>query len=220
MQIIKNMTRLNVKYPTNVYYLLILLLIIGSCSPKVYSVEESPLLLLENQIALHRTIRVSVDGKDKHVQRSVLGQISNTNLDSINSFLSTLNSDYMNKADFMFVSYYPGEDECNSSGVSTRDDIGESNKKLKKKIKKLKQVADVGIYKTNDGITRWDKHLKYFEDQNHLVSRTFFKLHYPCSSYLILHKSGKYYSYFGESWTEKKLLDLDLFVRSINGGYL
>ena len=195
-------------------------LFLYSCSPKVPKLEEPPLTLLRNQTLTQGTLQVWTDGKMKSIHRSNIDTLAIAVSNNVNSYINSLNPEYLANADFVFINYYPGRDICNSTGAATRNQIGRGNKKFNQEIKKQNQVTQLSVFKDNEGISRWDKNRHYFSDENNLIGKIFFEHHYPCSSYVILHRSGTYYSYFGESWLKKRMIDLDLFVESVNKGCL
>jgi hypothetical protein len=151
-------------------------------------------------------------GEKEVVIRSKVDTVSGRVIEALNAQLNKLRPNYPVSEDFIFIHYYPGADDCNSTGSSTRQSIGRRNKFFSREISKRENVVEIGICKDSTGLSRWNLHRDYFSDPEGLVERTFMKHYYPCSSYIILHQSGKYYAYFGESWMKKAISDLDLFM--------
>lgn len=180
---------------------------------------QNPLSKLMNEIKNHGTISPYPNGSPE-VLRSNIDSLDKDEVIEINNFLTSLNKDYPTITEFIIVNYYPGEDDCNSTGTASRNEIGFINKNFNKEISFRTQITQLNLYKRDDGISRWNKNRNWEYDDNLIITNQFFTDHYPCSSYLILHKSGKYYYYYGESWLEKKLYDIDLFMESINRGLI
>lgn len=189
------------------------------------SVNQSVESKLLNQIKSHGTIPVEIeeDGNIKTIEviTAKIDSLDEEQLNQIIYFFSGLQSTFPETHDYVFIKYYPGKDQCNSTGSATRDNIGRGNKKFKNAVLSRDNMTAHHIYKSNEGINRWDKGIDWIADDDHIIENTFFEYHYPCSSYVILHKSGKYSAYFGESWIGKQISDIDLFVEFImnnNGG--
>ncbi len=182
-------------------------------------INQNPFTELKKEIEYHGTISPYRKGSPK-VLRSNIDSLNKDEAIEINNFITSLNDEYLSKVEFVMVNYYPGKDDCNSTGMATLDDIGFSNEKLNKELSKRKQITQLNVFKNDDGISRWNKNRKWEFDENLMIANQFFSEHYPCSSYLILHKSGKYYYYFGESSVEKKVKDIDLFMESIFKGLI
>jgi hypothetical protein len=175
---------------------------------------------LRSDIRKHGSLIIQEYGIGKveqiEVQRSKIDSLDKGAVNKLNAKISEFNSNYPSEADFVFINYYPGRDRCNSSGIATRNSIGKSNLRLKRAIKRRNNIVNINFYKDSVGLYRYSKNQEWVEDPNDIIENTFFKYHFPCSSYLILHRSGKYYVYYGENYLEKKLKDLKLFPRMIN----
>lgn len=97
--------------------------------------------------------------------------------------------------DIIVINYYPGKDKCNSSG--NRDFVKNRYQDYNSQISKLKYVKQFFVYKELKGIENYGN-LNWLADPNKLIESTFFKIHYPCGSYVIINKDGTYFSYRGE----------------------
>ena len=40
--------------------------------------------------------------------------------------------------------------------------------------------------------------MDWYKDPYHIIEKLFFKYHYPCSSFVVISKTGEFSSYFGE----------------------
>jgi len=183
--------------------------------------EKTAFMRMEKEIRDHGSIPYyNEDGtySRKELQRSLLGTNSPADLKMINEYLAELDSTYMKENSFMAINYYPGEDECNTTGSITRAEVGRRNKKYNKHIEEKVGLTQMNLYKSDIGIERWNKNRVWVEDMNLIIGNYFFQNHYPCSSFVILHESGRFYYYFGENWHKKKMLDIDLFIEIVEKG--
>ncbi|MBB4805822.1 hypothetical protein HNP38_001094 [Chryseobacterium defluvii] len=107
----------------------------------------------------------------------------------------------------VIIIYHPGKDRCNSTGTSTPESAFLWFKELEKKANKIQKSEFIHIYKDKKGVKTINK-IKWHKDPRNIIENTFFKYHYPCSSYVILYKN-KYTSYFGEFPPDYILRDLE-----------
>ncbi len=128
------------------------------------------------------------------VKRERKGKISINLLDSIKSSLST-DENYFTENKFIVINYYPGKDYCNSTG--NEDFARESYRNFLRKIKKIKNVKQFFVYKSIDGTEKYGQ-LNWIKDKEAIIERTFFPLHYPCGSFVLIDSLGNYYSYKSE----------------------
>jgi len=98
----------------------------------------------------------------------------------------------------MLVIYYPGKDKCNSTGSATKETRRIWYNELEEKLYKIAQIKPIYIYKSNNGLEKYDGILTYHKDPNRIIERLFFQYHYPCSSFVVISKNGDYISYYGE----------------------
>lgn len=208
---------------STLFYVLVSFILFSSCTKQIAkstdnrnASQEEYTTSLQEEIDKHGTIKIQVkqDGKTvkKEITRSKVDSLDLHQLTKVNEFLSGLDAQYTSKNDFIFIQFYPGKDPCNSTGMANRNDIGKSTEKFIAEVSTRENISLIYIYKSSEGLKRWDKGVQWQSDNKQIIEDTFFEYHYPCSSYVILHKDGLYYSYFGESWAEKKVLDIDLFT--------
>jgi len=127
------------------------------------------------------------------VQRKKFGKLNDIEFSNLkNAFLS--DSELSNE--LIVIVYYPGIDECNQSGNWAwvfYDDT------FNKKMKKISPFHNLLIYKDNSGlIYNLDNKVAWQKDTNQMVEKLFFKYHYPCYSFVVIDKSGRFIAYFGE----------------------
>ena len=102
----------------------------------------------------------------------------------------------LNDSKPLIIYYYPGNNECNQSAISTRKSQLKWDRKLQKKIDKISEVNVLRIYKNKEGIkTLGDYNWK--KDPNALIENLFFNYHYNCGSFVVILKD-KYAAFFGE----------------------
>lgn len=96
------------------------------------------------------------------------------------------------------IIYYPGKDDCNSSGTTDKRWIKSWHEELEEGLKQIAEVKPLYIFKDNDGLKKYDGILIWREDPERIVERLFFKHHYPCASFVVISRNGDYISYLGE----------------------
>lgn len=98
----------------------------------------------------------------------------------------------------LVIIYYPGKDSCNSGGSATPASERSWHEQLEEGIYKIAQSTPIYIYKNRNGLENFKSFLPWKEDPGKTIERLFFKYHYPCSSFTVIAKDGKYISHFGE----------------------
>jgi hypothetical protein len=100
------------------------------------------------------------------------------------------------------IIYYPGKDPCNSSGLSTIISKKAWYEELEDGINQVAQTKPIYIYKEKEGLEIYDGVLTWHKDPERIIEKLFFEYHYPCSSFVVISKDGKFISYFGETGKE------------------
>ena len=129
-----------------------------------------------------------------NVQREKKGKISTKLLDSIKLNLSS-DINYFSENEFIVINYYPGKDQCNSTG--NKDFVKEKYRNFIREIEKNKQVKQFFVCKDIEGTESYGK-INWINDENAIIENTFFPLHYPCGSFVLIDSLGNFYSYKGE----------------------
>ncbi|OYU83681.1 MAG: hypothetical protein CFE24_10155 [Flavobacterium sp. BFFFF2] len=106
----------------------------------------------------------------------------------------------------LIVIFYPGKDKCNATGSATKSEYKQWHRDLENKTQELAQVKPVYLFKNTSGLETYRSVLNWKKDPENIIESTFFELHYPCSSYVILMPTGKFIVYYGE-FSKEKLLD-------------
>jgi hypothetical protein len=132
----------------------------------------------------------------KLIEREKQGQIKNRDI-----LISLLEMELNKKIDTtkpVVIIYYPGMDPCNLSSYYDIDlaKIRQDNFELR--LNNLANVEPIYIYKDNEGLKNKYGYEKWHKDPENVVEQLFFRYHYPCQSFVVISKNGKYRSYFGE----------------------
>ena len=114
------------------------------------------------------------------------------------SLLEKETTQKLNRAKPLVIIYHPGIDACNSSGTTDRSWISNTYTELEGRIEAIANVKPLYIFKENAGLERYKGILTWHKDPDKIIEKTFFKQHYPCSSFVVISSTGKYISYFGE----------------------
>ena len=95
------------------------------------------------------------------------------------------------------IQYFPGIDDCSAHYISRTDEmitfLREKNSKIAKGNK-----AVYYIYKSNDKVERISEKFKWKKDVDGFIESLFFEYHFPCGSYVVVNKDGKFRGYKGE----------------------
>lgn len=128
--------------------------------------------------------------------REKRGKISiRKNLEEV---LESLTNRKIDSTSPIVIIYHPGKDRCNSSGTKDKVWIQKWHDQLSEGLKRMANIEPFYIYKSYDGLEKYNGILNYYKDPNRLIESLFFEYHYPCSSFVVISKSGNYISYFGE----------------------
>ncbi|SDA46712.1 hypothetical protein SAMN03080617_00548 [Algoriphagus alkaliphilus] len=99
----------------------------------------------------------------------------------------------------LIVLYYPGKDECNSTG------LGNTPESLRKKVKAISRyaekhdaVAPLYFYKNPHGLEKYQGIQQWTADPDGLFENQFFPFHYPCGSFVVISPKGKFRAILGE----------------------
>lgn len=187
---------------------LILGLLISSCSSIKMGIEKTK-YFDENNLEISKSKfnrnlstnnLLEIQGDSVNHKRLVLrekrGQINNR--EALESILEEATNQELDANMPIVIIYYPGKDPCNSSGTTDKERIRNWYAQLEESLFQVAQVKPVYIYKENDGLNKYDGILEWKKDPDGIVEKMFFEHHYPCSSFVVISKSGEYISYFGE----------------------
>lgn len=139
------------------------------------------------------------------VQRIRKGKVSIELVNSIKSELSTISGDSIPKNNIIIINYYHGLDRCNSSG--NKSFVRDKYERFLKKLIKMENVSQFFMYKSSEGTKEYGKQLNWIKDEFGTIEKTFFPLHYPCGSYVLIDTNGNYYVQKGE-YNIERIIDL------------
>ena len=126
------------------------------------------------------------------------------NFDEIASKLQSRTAMVIDKTKPLVVIYFPGKDRCNSSGSATKSSTRTYFNTLSRKVNRIARVKPIYIYRTKEGTEKDDGIIDWHKDPENIIEKTFFKFHYPCSSYVLVNPDGTYIAFFGE-WSKESL---------------
>jgi len=119
-------------------------------------------------------------------------------VDPLPFFEKTGNLKALESGKSLIVIFYPGKDECNSSGAG---DNAESFPKEYKTLTKWSEKGDaappVFMYGNPHGLEKYGEEVTWISDPEHIFQDQFFKYPYPCGSFVIIHPSGEYRAILG-----------------------
>lgn len=100
----------------------------------------------------------------------------------------------------LVVIFYPGKDECNSTGLQANDatHFKKSYEYLVDGTSKRDAAEPVYIYKNPHGLEKYKGIMEWIPDPDSTFEKNFFKYPYPCRSFVVIHPSGEYRAIFGE----------------------
>jgi hypothetical protein len=99
----------------------------------------------------------------------------------------------------LIVLYYPGKDECNSTGLgNTPESLRKNVKAVARYSEKYDAVAPLYFYKNPHGLEKYQGIQQWTADPDGLFENQFFPFHYPCGSFVVISPKGKYRAILGE----------------------
>lgn len=99
----------------------------------------------------------------------------------------------------LIVIYYPGKDECNSTGLgNTPESLRKNVKAVARYAEKHDAVAPLYFYKNPHGLEKYQGIQQWTADPDGLFENQFFSFHYPCESFVVISPKGKYRAILGE----------------------
>ena len=130
------------------------------------------------------------------VQRIKKGKVTPELLDEIRKELSLLSDQPVPEGHLLVINYYHGPDPCNSGNHRYFRGVF---KRYVNKVRKMPEVNQFFIYKNKEGIeSAFGKQHTWIEDRQGIIEKTFLPLHYPCGSFVVLDKTGRFYIHKGE----------------------
>lgn len=143
----------------------------------------------------------AISGEDYNLK--VLIKRKNSGMiEDYSAMLDTLNTGLeirLDRSKLLTIIYYPGKDGCNSSGTATKGSYRTHYNRMEKGIAKIHKNQILFIYKDSTGLgDRVVGGKTWYPDTEKIFERRFFRHPYPCGSFVMIHPSGNFISYFGE----------------------
>lgn len=113
--------------------------------------------------------------------------------------------------DIIVINYYPGLDNCNINVNSNV--MSEKNYEYIRRLNNFDKIKQFYIYKDIGNTKSYGKKLKWYQDPHSIFEKLFFKIHYPCGSYVIIFPDKTYVSYYGEYMLESIFDELEFKKR-------
>lgn len=139
------------------------------------------------------------------VNRFSSGKLSVEEFKLIKDLLSEQSQITISEKDVVIINYYPGKDECNSTG--NLELVKKKYQDYISKIAEKKNIKQFFIYKDPKGTENYGD-LKWMLDPKGLIESKFFNIHYPCGSNVVIKNDGTYNSNRGEYDISKILVNL------------
>lgn len=137
-------------------------------------------------------------------QRKTKGKLSAEELEKLN--ISLLNKGSLNN-NITIIIFYPGKDNCNNSNSISTWNVFDND--FLKKVEK-KNLNNFWIYKSDEDLKYYHpKKVDWKNDDDQVIEKTFFKMHYPCFSSAVIDKEGNYILNLGEFGKQNILEDID-----------
>lgn len=119
-------------------------------------------------------------------------------VDPIPFFEKTGNMKALEEGKSLIVIYYPGKDECNSSGDGDNaDSFPKEHKTLMRWAEKGDATTPVYMYGNPHGLEKYGETVRWIADPDHIFQDQFFRFPYPCGSFVVIHPSGEYRAILG-----------------------
>ena len=129
-------------------------------------------------------------------RRELKAKLSKVKYDLLLNYLGKKDSKIINTTKTIVINYYPGKDQCNSTGNNYY--LMNLYKDYLKEVDMLEDVNQYFFYKSVDGLEFFRDSFNWLADDEKTIEQLFFPLHYPCFSYVIIYPKGEYYLYKGE----------------------
>ncbi len=188
----------------NIVKLFIFLLIFSNCSSvnriKYFDIDNKPLSRSEyvKKKKAGKYLEISGDSTNHKTLtvREKRGQVYN--LEILYDLLEKELQRKLNRSKPLVIIYYPGKDKCNSTGTTNKEWISNYYSQLEEGLNQIAEIKPIYLYKDKNGLEKYSGILEWHKDPENAVEELFFEYHYPCDSFVVISKEGKYICYFGE----------------------
>lgn len=127
-------------------------------------------------------------------QRKTKGKLSAPELEELNK--SLLKKGNINN-NITIIIFYPGKDNCNGMERISTWNVFDND--YLKKVTKTNSINHFWIYKSDENLKYYHpKKVDWKKDDDQIIEKLFFKMHYPCASSAVIDKDGNYILNLGE----------------------
>jgi hypothetical protein len=99
----------------------------------------------------------------------------------------------------LIVIYYPGKDECNSTGPGNSTDyLAKNVKTVARYAEKHDALPPLYVYKNPHGLEKYRGIQEWSADPDGLFEKQFFPFPYPCGSFVVISPNGNYRGILGD----------------------
>ena len=127
-------------------------------------------------------------------KRKKTGKLSDNDFEILKQSLKS-KGNILNK--LTVIIFYPGLDECNFKNENSQWTIFDSD--YLRNLNKFSKNNHFWIYKSDENLQYYyPKKINWQLDDNLTIENIFFKMHYPCFSFVVIDNFGNYIANFGE----------------------
>jgi hypothetical protein len=168
--------------------------------PTIFYDQDGEAVSKQKFNRLYRNLRRTHTYGDSAEVRRLVPRIMEGTLDNRGAFLRSLTEGIENPVPEdkpTIIIFYPGFDECNSTGTNDRFEIKQWHKELEEELMTIAGIRPLYLYRDNYGLRKYYNIINWRKDPKGLVEKQFFRYHYPCRSFVVIGVDGTYRSHFG-----------------------
>ena len=110
--------------------------------------------------------------------------------------------------------FYPGKDECNNRSDSLSIDFFRTE--YKNKLDRITKYNHFWIYKTDEDLKYYHpEKINWKKDNDRVIEKLLFKMHYPCFSSAVIDSNGNYRLNLAEFATDQIIEDVKAMKKNI-----
>ena len=99
----------------------------------------------------------------------------------------------------LIVVFYPGKDECNSTGLANDPkNLANDHKAILRYAEKHKASEPVFVYENPHGLEKYEGIITWIPDPEGIFKAKFFPFPFPCRSFVVISPKGNYRAILGE----------------------
>lgn len=144
-------------------------------------------------------------------KRKTTGKLNNEELSLLKKELSKIGP---LENEITILIFYPGKDECNNRSNSLSIDF--FRKEYKNKLDRITKYNHFWIYKTDEDLKYYHpEKINWEKDNDRVIEKLFFKMHYPCFSSAVVDRYGNYRLNLAEFSTDQIVEDVKIIKKNI-----